>query len=175
MPAPAQPKATPMQESKPALRWSMKVEGKTLALSIEVENTFDTPIYVCDRLVTNAGNKLVRTDRITVMNDADKPGTVVFALASISPDEPVTTLYTPTFAKVAPGATFEREVVVPYPLVAYHPVAGVAPIAASAREAVVLVHYFASEPTGWKTLEDGGKTPEGHELRVLRSAPRKLP
>jgi hypothetical protein len=173
-PTPAQPKAAPMNEIKPELSWTMKVVGSSLEVSIEVKNTLGDPLYVCDKLVTNSKGKLVVTDKIVVMND-DDPGTVKLALASVSSDTPATTLYTPVFKRIEAGATYRRTATMPYPLVAYHPVAPANKIAADARQAVLLVHYFTNEPTSWDTLDGGEKTPRGHDQRILRSDPQKLP
>lgn len=162
-----------MSTDQPTLDWTLAIEGSALVLTVEVANTTDSVIYVCDRLVTNRGGELVATDAITVMND-DAPGTVKFALASVSADEPSTVLYTPTFIRLEPGARHRRRFELAYPLKAWHPVAGVTPIRADAHQAVLLVHYFAGEPESFKTLADGATVPEGYEPRLLRSDPRPL-
>jgi hypothetical protein len=163
-----------MNDIKPELSWTMKVVGSSLEVSIEVKNTLGVAIHVCDKLVTNSKGKLVTTDKIVVMND-DDPGTVKLALASVSSDTPVTMLYTPVFKRVEPGDTYKRTATIPYPLVAYHPVAPANKIAAGAKQAVLLVHYFANEPTGWVSLDGGEKTPKDPDQRILRSDPKQLP
>jgi hypothetical protein len=171
----------PMEDSPVALSWSLSRVDSTLELQISVANHSDQPIYVADQLVVGkpGGNRFTRTDRITVMNDLDVPDLVLFGLASMSGDEPVTSLSTPTFRLVPVGETFARSISVPYPLQAWHPDTGVFPIAATARHAVVVVQYFVGEPPRWITLASDDpqplKVPADHPRQALRSKPLPLP
>lgn len=158
---------------------SLAREGNRFALEVVITNGLDQPIYVVDKLVVSRpGKKFARTDAVTVMN-ADTPGVVKLALAAVSADEPSTVLYPPTFRSVAAGEAFRRVLSLPAPLEASHPVAGVRPIAATAKTAVFLIQYFVGEPASWRTVASDDpqpiRAPEGHALQLLQSQPMPLP
>jgi len=161
------------------LTTSLQREGDGFALEVVITNRLDQPIYVVDKLVVSRpGKKFARTDAVTVMN-ADTPGVVKIALAAVSADEPSTVLYPPTFRRVAPGETSRRVIAIPAPLKAWHPVAGVMPIAATAKTAVFQIQYFVGEPASWHTVPSDDpqpiQVPEGHALQLLQSQPMPLP
>ena len=158
---------------------SLAREGDRFALEVVITNRLDQPIYVVDKLVVSRpGNKFARTDAVTVMN-ADTPSVVKLALAAVSADEPSTVLYPPTFRRVAPEETFRRVLAIPAPLEAWHPVAGVRPISATAKTAVFQIQYFVGEPASWRTVASDDpqpiQAPEGHALQFLQSQPMPVP
>lgn len=178
-PAPLPQDAAMPTPSAAELTTRLTRDGARYALDVTIVNRLDQPIYVVDQLlISKPGNKLARTDAVTVMND-DDPGVVKLALAAISADEPSTVLYPLTYARVGAGETHHRVLSLPAPFAAWHPVAGVMPIAASARSAVFLTEYFVGEPPRWNTLPSDDaqplKVPEGHTPELLRSAPMPIP
>lgn len=156
---------------------SLSRDGDHLALQVSVKNASAQPLYVVDQLVVSRPqNKFARTDRPIVMNDG---GSVLFALAAMSADEPSTVLYPPTYRKLAPGETFARTLRLPAPLAAWHNVAGVSPLAASAKTGVFATQVIAGEPPGWRTLPSDDaqplSVPDGATPQLVRSAPFPLP
>ena len=82
-------------EAKPMptepLKWTMTQgpDRKTLVVEATFHNTTGQRLYLADRLVTSAGgNKLKRSDRLTVMN-SDDPTVARFVLGVTSSESPL--------------------------------------------------------------------------------------
>jgi len=177
---PARPQDQPMEPN--ALKWTMSTspDKKKLVVEISFHNTTGQKLYLADKLVISAGgNKLTRSDRITVMN-TDDPAVARFVLGLTSSDRPSTVLHEPTYEPVQAGATVARHFEIPLPLTTWHPVGGSNPLSAKTRSAILIIQGFAGEPAKWTTLPSDDpqpiRVPElGQDRQVFKSGPLPIP
>jgi hypothetical protein len=168
--------------SSDALKWSLSVspDKKKLLVDVSFHNTTGQKLYLAEKLVTSAGgNKLTRSDRLTVMN-TDDPTVARFVLGVTSSDRPSTVLYEPTYEAVAPGATVKRHFELPLPLTSWHPVGGANPLSARTASARLIVQGFLGEPAKWTTLPSDDpqpiRVPELTQNReVFQAGPLPIP
>jgi hypothetical protein len=180
--APAKPsKATEKKVTDPQLTWSLEkaADGKSLSVSFDVKNITSQKLYVADRLVKSVGNgKYSREDKLMIMT-GDDPRTMRFILGAVSPDEPSTVFFEPTYVGLAPGESLHRTVSVPLPLTSYNPMGAATPPSGEVESALLSLHFMYGEPAKWITLDgDDGtrfKVPEPQNRRTVRTPPLKLP
>jgi hypothetical protein len=158
--APAKERHRAMQNP---LSWklSKSADGQKLVVDITLTNTGKKKLYVVDKLVVPApgpGGKLMRSDRITVMN-TENPDEARFVLGAVSSDRPSMRLYTPTYERVAAGATVTRHFELPLPLASWNPVGGTNPLSPTTKRAKLVVIAFSGEPAEWRTLPSDDPEP----------------
>ena len=149
--------AQPAKESavtEPQFTWNMSLvpDSSKLRISYTVKNLTPERIYICNKMVVAKGDNIFsRTDLVTTLNHT-LAGSIKIVLGRVSPDDPVTRLVPPTFEPLEKGHSLDRTIETRWPLRAWHPDGGVAPLAPLASTVSFELHYFKGEPPTWRTL-----------------------
>jgi hypothetical protein len=145
----------------PPLVWSMakSSDGTKLVVDFTFHNIKKHKVYLTRKLVVSAaGDKYARSDRLTVMT-TDDPTVCRIVLGAVSSDRPAYRLYTPEVEPVDPGQSITRRFELPLPLTSWNPVGGTNPLSPTTRRAVLIVYGIAGEIERWLPLPSDDPEP----------------
>jgi hypothetical protein len=166
------------------LEASVALQGDDLKVAFTLANLSGRTMFVADSVLASRGSTFAPVrGRLIVMNAAapgeKKPGEIQLVLGTVASNRPSYTLYPPLFIAVGAGASVARELTLPLPLQAWHPLGGADPLDGEPRTAVVKVEYFALD-VEWIELPSADETtrivvPKNAPTQFAVAGPLELP